>query len=179
MGELDQRAKDAALNTELQALDPSLDPVNIENAKSKIESLLDNVQLFEQDPTKEPDVIDEIIQQTDNLKTPEDENIFLRELENVEDAVKDPLPSPPVPSGGTVTFSEPQVSRGDTGVDVIAPIEIPKIDVASIGGGQMGGINPQTMAGLESVGMPLFRAAEGGIVDLYESKKFKKPQVVA
>jgi len=35
------------------------------------------------------------------------------------------------------------------------------------------------MAGLESVGLPLFRAAEGGIVDLYESKKFKKPQVVA
>ena len=178
LGELEQRAKDATLNTELQALDPSLDPTNIENAKSKIESLLDNVQLFEQDPTK-PDVIDEIIQQTDNFKTPEDENIFLRELENVEDAVKDPLPPLPVPSGGTVTFSEPQVSRGDTGVDVIAPIEIPKIDVASIGGGQMGGINPQTMAGLESVGLPLFNAAEGGIVDLYESKKFKKPQVVA
>ena len=79
-----------------------------------------------------------------------------------------------MPSGGTVTFSEPQVSRGDTGVDVIAPIEIPKIDMASVGG-----INPQTMAGLEAVGLPLFQAAEGGIVDLYESKKFKKPQVVA
>jgi len=178
MGELEQKAKDAALNTELQALDPSLDPVVIEEAKSKIESILDNVQLFEQDPTN-PDVIDDIIQQTDNFKTPEDQNIFLEELQNMEDSTKDSLPSPPVPSGGTVTFSEPQVSRGDTGIDVIAPIEIPKIDVASIGGGQMGGINPQIMAGLESVGLPLFRAAEGGIVDLYESKKFKKPQVVA
>jgi hypothetical protein len=179
MGELEQRAKDTALNTELRALDPSLDPVNVENVKSKIESLLDNIQLFEKDTTKEPDVIDEIIQQTDNFKTPEDQNIFLEELKNIEDSTKDSLPSLPVPSGGTVTFSEPQVSRGDTGIDVIAPIEIPKIDVASIGGGQMGGINPQIMAGLESVGLPLFNVAEGGIVDLYESKKFKKPQVVA
>lgn len=173
MGELDQRAKDLAINTELQALDPSFNPDNIEEAKSKIESLLDDVQLFEQDPTK-PDVIDEIIQQSDNFKTPEDQNIFLDELQNMEDSTKDPISPLPVPSGGTVTFSEPQVSRGDTGVDVIAPIEIPQINVASIGG-----INPQTMSSLESVGLPLFQAAEGGIVDLYESKKFKKPQVVA
>jgi hypothetical protein len=58
----------------------------------------------------------------------------------------------------------PQVSRGQ-GVDVIPPLSAP--------------INPQTVASLESIGMPLFNAAEGGIVDLYESKKFKKPQVVA
>ncbi len=58
----------------------------------------------------------------------------------------------------------PQVSRGQ-GVDVIPPLSSP--------------INPQTVASLESIGMPLFNAAEGGIVDLYESKKFKKPQVVA
>jgi len=61
-------------------------------------------------------------------------------------------------------ISSPQVSRGQ-GVDVIPPLSTP--------------INPQTVASLESVGMPLFTAAEGGIVDLYESKKFKKPQVVA
>lgn len=58
----------------------------------------------------------------------------------------------------------PEVSRGQ-GVDVIPPLSTP--------------INPRTVASLESVGMPLFTAAEGGIVDLYESKKFKKPQVVA
>lgn len=61
-------------------------------------------------------------------------------------------------------ISSPQVSRGQ-GVDVIPPLSTP--------------INPRTVASLESVGMPLFTAAEGGIVDLYESKKFKKPQVVA
>lgn len=58
----------------------------------------------------------------------------------------------------------PNVNRGQ-GADVIPPIAGP--------------INPQTVASLESVGLPLFNAAEGGIVDLYESKKFKKPQVVA
>jgi hypothetical protein len=57
---------------------------------------------------------------------------------------------------------------------------IPPIDFYSLGGGQGGGAtNPQTMASLQSVGLPLFNAAQGGIVDLYESKKFKKPQVVA
>ena len=58
----------------------------------------------------------------------------------------------------------PKVNRGQ-GADVVPPIAGP--------------INPQTVASLESVGLPLFNAAEGGIVDLYESKKFKKPQVVA
>ena len=58
----------------------------------------------------------------------------------------------------------PQVSRGQ-GADVVPPLSAP--------------FNPQTVASLESVGMPLFNAAEGGIVDLYESKKFKRPQVVA
>jgi len=58
----------------------------------------------------------------------------------------------------------PQVSRGQ-GADVVPPLSAP--------------FNPQTVASLESVGMPLFNAAEGGIVDIYESKKFKRPQVVA
>lgn len=58
----------------------------------------------------------------------------------------------------------PNVNRGQ-GADVVPPIAGP--------------INPQTVASLESVGLPLFNAAEGGIVDLYESKKFKRPQVVA
>jgi len=166
MGELEQKAKDAALNTELQALDPSFNPDVLEDAQNKIDTLLDNIQLFEKDPSK-TDQLDQIIKEVDIFQG--DSNIFLDELNNIEESTEDTLPS-----GGTVTFSEPQVSRGDTGVDVIAPIEIPQMDIASIGG-----INPQTMAGLESVGLPLFNAAEGGIVDLYESKKFKKPQVVA
>ena len=74
----------------------------------------------------------------------------------------------------------PNVSRGKTDVPLIQPINIPQVDFASLGGGQGGGAtNPQTMASLQSVGLPLFQAAEGGIVDLYESKKFKRPQVVA
>jgi hypothetical protein len=74
----------------------------------------------------------------------------------------------------------PVVERGSEEIPSIQPINIPQVDFASLGGGQGGGAtNPQTMAGLESVGLPLFQAAEGGIVDLYESKKFKKPQVVA
>jgi len=164
--DLEQRGKDSAINTELQALDPSFNPDVLEDAQNKIDTLLDNIQLFEKDPSK-TDQLDQIIKEVDIFQG--DSNIFLDELNNIEESTEDTLPS-----GGTVTFSEPQVSRGDTGVDVIAPIEIPQMDIASIGG-----INPQTMASLESVGLPLFNAAEGGIVDLYESKKFKKPQVVA
>jgi hypothetical protein len=168
---MEQRAKDAAINTELQALDPSLDPNVIEDAKGKIDSLLDNIQLFEKDPNK-IDQIDEIIKQSDTFQG--DSNIFLDELNNIEEGTEDTLPSTTPPSGGTVIFSEPQVQRGDTGVNVVEPIAVPQLNLASIGGA-----NPQTMASLESVGLPLFQAAEGGIVDLYESKKFKKPQVVA
>jgi len=74
----------------------------------------------------------------------------------------------------------PVVERGSGEIPSIQPINIPQVDFASLGGGQGGGAtNPQTMASLESVGMPLFKAAEGGIVDIYESKKFKRPQVVA
>ncbi len=169
--DLEQRGKDSAINTELQALDPSFNPEVLEDAQNKIDTLLDNIQLFEKDPSK-TDQLDQIIKEVDIFQG--DSNIFLDELNNIEESTEDTLPSTAPPSGGTVTFSEPQVSRGDTGVDVIAPIEIPQMDVASIDG-----INPQTMASLESVGLPLFNAAEGGIVDLYESKKFKKPQVVA
>ena len=170
-GEMEQRAKDAAINTELQALDPSFNPDVIEEAQGKIDSLLDNIQLFEKDPSK-IDQIDEIIKQSDTFQG--DSNIFLDELNNLEESTEDTLPSTTPPSGGTVIFSEPQVQRGDTGVNVVDPIAVPQLNLASIGGA-----NPQTMASLESVGLPLFQAAEGGIVDLYESKNFKRPQVVA
>jgi len=74
------------------------------------------------------------------------------------------------------TMPSPDAIRGSGNLANV----IPPIDFSSLGGGQGGGAtNPQTMASLQSVGLPLFQAAEGGIVDLYESKKFKKPQVVA
>ena len=75
--------------------------------------------------------------------------------------------------------AEDQVSRGQGNIPFINPIEIPQVNLASLGGQGGGATNPQTMNSLQSVGLPLFQAAEGGIVDLYESKKFKKPQVVA
>lgn len=64
--------------------------------------------------------------------------------------------------------SIPNVPRGQG--NVLTPIG----DQASISGK----INPQTLASLESVGMPLFQAKEGGLASL-DMKKFKKPQVVA
>jgi hypothetical protein len=175
-GEMEQRAKDAAINTELQALDPSFNPDVIEEAQGKIDSLLENIQLFEKDPNK-IDQIDEIIKQSDTFQG--DSNIFLDELNNLEESTEDTLPSTTPPSGGTVIFSEPQVQRGDTGSEVIEPLSVPQLNLASISGGIGGSTNPKTIAGLESVGLPLFNAADGGIVDLYESKKFKRPQVVA
>ena len=74
---------------------------------------------------------------------------------------------------------EQNISRGQGEIPSIQPINIPNIDIASLGGQGIGPTNPQTIAGLESVGLPLFTAKEGGIVDLFESKKFKRPQVVA
>ena len=59
-GDLEQRAKDAAINTELQALDPSFNPDIVKEAQEKIDGLLDNIQLFEKDPSK-PDQLDQII----------------------------------------------------------------------------------------------------------------------
>ena len=171
LGEIEQRGKDAAINTELQGLDPSFDPQNIETARENIENILDNIQLFEKDSSN-PDKLDQLLIDIDGFQG--DSNIFLDELDDLEDNTEDTLPSTPPPSGGTVIFSEPQVQRGDTGVNVVEPIAVPQLNLASIGGA-----NPQTMTSLESVGLPLFQAAEGGIVDLYESKKFKKPQVVA
>ena len=50
---------------------------------------------------------------------------------------------------------------------------MPQLNLASISGPT----NQQTLAGLESVGLPFFSAKDGGIVDVY--KKFKRPQVVA
>ncbi len=180
-GEIDQRIKDAALNTELAALDPSLDPNYGEEAKSKIENLLENLKLFDNEGAEQNNVLDQIIDEVDSLKRGEGSNIFLDEIENLEQAPKEITPDQFPQGGGSVIFSEPQVQRGDTGVDVVPPIAVPNALAAGQQGAafNLGPTNPQTLASLESLGMPLFNAADGGIVDLYESKKFKKPQVVA
>ena len=173
LGELEQRAKDASINTELKALNPSFNPDNINDAKEKIENVLDSINLFDQeDGERTPDIIDQIIEEIDNQKQDGDSNIFLDELQNLEDT--GPIvPSDPPQGGGTVTFTEPQVQRGDTGTDIIKPLSVPQLNLASISGSP----NPQTIAGLESVGLPFFNAKDGGIVDVY--KNFKRPQVVA
>jgi len=103
----------------------------------------------------------------DNMADDYDGDIFeeqmLNDIETINSTPKEEIP----------------VSRGQTNVPLIEPINIPQVDIASLGGQGSGATNTQTMAGLESVGLPLFNAADGGIVDLYESKKFKRPQVVA
>jgi len=110
----------------------------------------------------------QIAQETlDNMADDYDGDIFeeqmLNDVETINSAPKEEIP----------------ISRGQTDIPLIQPLNIPQVDLASLGGQGSGATNPQTMSGLESVGLPLFNAAEGGIVDLYESKKFKKPQVVA
>jgi len=86
---------------------------------------------------------------------------FLKTIETQDIQPGARFPStPPKPSNNDVM----NIPRG-LGANVVPPLSAP--------------FNPQTVASLESVGMPLFNAAEGGIVDIYESKKFKRPQVVA
>ena len=173
LGELEQRSKDAAINTELKALNPAFNPDNINDAKIKIQDVLDNINLFDQeDGERTPDVVDQIIQEIDSKKTPIDSNIFLDEFENLEETAPI-VPMDPPQGGGTVTFTEPQVQRGDTGTNIIEPLSVPQLNLASISGPT----NQRTLAGLESVGLPFFSAKDGGIVDVY--KKFKRPQVVA
>ena len=70
---------------------------------------------------------------------------------------------PDTQNSQSFNIPSPQVSRGQ-GVDVIPPLSSP--------------INPQTVASLESIGMPLFNAKEGGLASL-DTNKFKRPQVVA
>ena len=83
LGELDQRSRDAAINTELKALNPAFNPDNINDAKIKIQDVLDNINLFDQEEgERTPDVIDQIIEEIDSKKTPSDSNIFLDEFEN-------------------------------------------------------------------------------------------------
>jgi hypothetical protein len=58
----------------------------------------------------------------------------------------------------------------------MAPLDLGPINTAS--GPPSRSINPETIASLESVGLPFFQAKEGGLASV-DFKKFKKPQVVS
>jgi len=76
----------------------------------------------------------------------------------------------------TPTIPIPEVTRGQGNVLPEFNMDIsPKVQSEI-----MQSIDPNVLKNLEDVGLPLFeKFNEGGIVGLYESKKFKKPQVVA
>ena len=59
---------------------------------------------------------------------------------------------------------------------LMAPLDLGPITTASAPPSQS--INPNTLASLESVGLPFFQAKDGGLASI-EPKKFKKPQVVS
>jgi len=56
----------------------------------------------------------------------------------------------------------------------LAPLNLGPLNSSSAPPSQS--INPNTLASLDAVGMPLFQAKDGGLASL---KKFKKPQVVS
>lgn len=58
----------------------------------------------------------------------------------------------------------------------MAPLDLGPLTTASVPPSQS--INPNTLASLESVGLPFFQAKDGGLASI-EPKKFKKPQVVS
>jgi hypothetical protein len=58
----------------------------------------------------------------------------------------------------------------------MAPLDLGPINTAS--GPPSRSINPETIASLESVGLPFFQAKDGGLASV-DFKKFKKPQVVS
>lgn len=94
-----------------------------------------------------------------------------------------------------ITEQKKNILSGDTPLEkdpnASGIIELPMTPVPNVDRGQgnvlssigdqaslSGSINPQTLSSLESVGMPLFQAKEGGLASL-DTKNFKKPQVVA
>ena len=58
----------------------------------------------------------------------------------------------------------------------MAPLDLGPLTAASAPPSQS--INPNTLASLESVGLPFFQAKDGGLASI-EPKKFKKPQMVS
>jgi len=141
--------------------------INIQTGVKKISDLkknqLGSVLYFLESFSGYNQDLADYISEFENKKTSEEDlyQEFLLDTkpEDVKPGARFPSTSPKKSN-----YSPMNVPRGQ-GFDVVPPISGP--------------INPQTVASLESVGLPLFNAAEGGIVDLYESKKFKRPQVVA
>lgn len=74
---------------------------------------------------------------------------------------------------GMQTLEEAPVSMASSS---IGPLDLGPITTASAPPSQS--INPNTLASLESVGLPFFQAKDGGLASI-EPKKFKKPQVVS
>lgn len=72
--------------------------------------------------------------------------------------------------------SEPTTTAPVSEAPSMAPLDLGPINTAS--GPPSRSINPETIASLESVGLPFFQAKEGGLASV-DFKKFKKPQVVS
>jgi len=160
-------------NSALKLLDITLDHLTEESGKvvgEKRQNILDYMDLI--------GTVKKIA--IDNMPDKDDERPIEQPIEFEEALDEDDL-TIPAKTGASVdipvrpTMASPDATRGSGDLANV----IPPIDFPSLGGQGSGATNPQTMAGLESVGLPLFNAAEGGIVDLYDSKKLKKPQVVA
>ena len=72
--------------------------------------------------------------------------------------------------------SQPVAVASASETPSIAPLDLGPVITAS--GPPSQTINPNTLASLESVGLPFFQAKEGGLASV-DFKKFKKPQVVS
>ena len=72
--------------------------------------------------------------------------------------------------------SQPVAVASASETPSIAPLDLGPVTTAS--GPPSQTINPNTLASLESVGLPFFQAKEGGLASV-DFKKFKKPQVVS
>jgi hypothetical protein len=72
--------------------------------------------------------------------------------------------------------SEPTTIASVSEAPSMAPLDLGPVTTASAPPSQS--INPNTLASLESVGLPFFQAKDGGLASI-EPKKFKKPQVVS
>jgi len=180
-GELEQRTEDTEINLELRRYDPDYNPSVLEQDIEKIDNFLNSVtgttkKVVSKIPfmnrfVSEDNDLDKILSQIDYNLAAEDSNVFLDEITNVEDKKISQEETTVRPES---LISIPEVTRGQG--TVIPPIQITPEIQSEI----QQTIDPKVLENLKNVGLPLFENfKEGGIVDLYESKKFKKPQVVA
>ena len=181
-GELEQRTEDTEINLELRRYDPDYNPSVLEQDIEKIDNFLNSVtgttkKVVSKIPfmnrfVSEENELDKILNQIDSYNIEaEDSNLFLDEISVAEDKIGAQEETTVRPES---FISIPEVTRGQG--TVIPPIQITPEIQSEI----QQTIDPKVLENLKSVGLPLFENfKEGGIVDLYESKKFKKPQVVA